>query len=427
MSGDGRLMWICSSLRVVVTLSNHGNRAPSEAASVWCPANMQNIEQYGAPFMQLTDLGMSQLYEAGQHTRDLYVDKAQFLSPSLKQKHHFEAFFRADAAKSCGQSAAMFQNGLNPNNNEKKGWYPIPIIKQLEENELEFSATSGPCKDILNTDLDSYANARGFRVLDQNRQLIENIFNICGNNEPGSTQNTIDKINVIADMVKVDKNEKLPALPKLTDDMYTSLQNLAFNQMMERYLGTPRQVTYYLGGFPNLLLDNLFRTSKESYKLYAYTGHRGLLHGLGLVLGWSFDIPGEATAPAFNTTSLPPGATMYFELHEVDDILTVQTYLWSPSTPHTQVKLSKCSALDCPLDEFRTIFDHQIAATSSWETICNYHPQKAVRNLHFGSTPEAESQTSIIMLAVIVLCTTFAIVSAYQRIHQFRRRQYTQI
>ncbi|EQC33030.1 hypothetical protein SDRG_09550 [Saprolegnia diclina VS20] len=416
-----------SSLRAVVALTNHGNRAPSDAAPILCPKNAANFDKYGVPFMQLTDAGMRQMYAAGQHTRSVYVDSAHFLSPTFKQKRHFETYFRADAAMSCGQSATTFGYGLYPSVNSNLPFpNPIPIVMQLASNEFEFGVTDGPCAETLSADLAAYSATRGKALLKAHAPLVQSLSKVCGTDLSGT--DTITSLNVLADMSKLDRLEGLPPTLGLTDPMYQELQELALTQRMERFLGTPRQVTYYMGGFPAMLLANLAPVSPSSpYKFYAYTGHRELLHGMGLLLDWRFEMPGEARAPGFNTTALPPATTMYFELHEENGRQLVRTFLWSPLTGRAPVQLGKCSALDCPMDEFRGILDAHVAATSSWETLCAYHPVKKVKNMHFGSDPVEDSLTSLIMCAALVLCTVFAMHSAYRRIHQFKRRDYTPI
>ncbi|CAN0034368.1 unnamed protein product, partial [Choristocarpus tenellus] len=42
--------------------------------------------------------------------------------------------------------------------------------------------------------------------------------------------------------------------------------------------------------------------------------HRELLYGLAHLLGWNFDVPGMPYA--LGTSAIPPGTTMFFELHK---------------------------------------------------------------------------------------------------------------
>ncbi|ETV93951.1 hypothetical protein H310_12286 [Aphanomyces invadans] len=416
------------SLRVVIALSTHGSRAPAQGAATLCPANAANLNTYSVPFEQLTDKGMQQMVHAGAHTRDVYVESKHFLSPTLKKKTHFDAYFRADPSQSCGQSSVTFGYGLYPDSTSTTLGFPVPVpvVMQLLSNEHDIAVTHGPCRDTLDADVDNFDAHKGKDMLNAQASVLDQLSTACGRPFDVTTSPSKD-LSVISDMMHADASQGLPSIfsPKLAIDV----QTLALNQMLGRYLGSPRQVTYYLGGFPNLMLSQLNQaaslTETSPYKLYAYTAHRHLLHGMGFLLGWNFHFDGEPKADEYNTTALPAGTTLFIELHTANDGAdpVVETHIWSPETIRTQVKLTKCSALACPLAEFNGIIDRHIQLTTTWQELCQYHPinQGSANGVGTAGDDLASSNYSLVLGAVLVALTLFAMHSAYTRINQFRR------
>ncbi|ETV83795.1 hypothetical protein H257_04413 [Aphanomyces astaci] len=423
------------SLRAVIALSTHGSRAPAQAAASLCPENAANLNAYAVPFEQLTDKGMQQMVHAGAHTRDVYVQSKHFLSPTLKQKKHFDAYFRADPSHSCSQSSVTFGYGLYPDSTSTTLGFPVPVpvVMQLLSNEHDIAVTHGPCRETLDADLARFDAGEGKKLFASHASVLHQLGIACG--RPFDVvQSPSDDLSVIADMLRSDSSQGLRSIvpPNVADDV----QGLEFNQMLGRYLGSPRQVTYYLGGFPDLMLSQLNKAAENvspandasQYKLYAYTGHRQLLHGMGLLVGWNFHFDGQPQSTKFNTSALPAGATLYFELHAPSDSSpVVETHIWSPQTNRTRVKLTKCSSISCPLSEFTDIIDRHIQHTTPWQELCQYHPVNQDSSID-GTMSEPQSNHLVILGTVLVALTLFAMHSAYTRINQFRRQsQYRQL
>ncbi|KDO29415.1 hypothetical protein SPRG_05952 [Saprolegnia parasitica CBS 223.65] len=375
-----------SELRLVVSLTRHGSRAPNTIAKSLCPNNLGNFAKYHVPPEQLTEYGMEQLRRAGDHIRAEYVHKAKFLSPSINgpDHFHFESYFRADSADRCGQSAIAMGYGLYPDGTGPKGFekQPISVYMQLLKNEHEFAAPKGPCKAVNKADINLYQTTRGAELIEQNRPMLEAIGKLCGvsvwdiPNLPDG-EDIITGIKDLADMFTFDQQQGLEPLAGLTPELQTQIEELSFTHLMERYYSTPRQVTYWVGGFADLLLKNVHQPTRPTpdeggFKYYSYHGHREMLHGLGKMLGWDFHFEGLQTA--LNTSSLHPGTTMLFEVRERNTKFFLNTFLWSPKTGRQAVHLAKCSALDCPLDEFASIITNHIAETGTWQQICNFAP-----------------------------------------------------
>ncbi|RLN69800.1 hypothetical protein BBJ28_00007684 [Nothophytophthora sp. Chile5] len=392
-----------SELRRLVTLSRHGSRAPNDVVKAICPRNQANVEAYKVPLTQLTEIGMNQLLAVGDHVRHTYMvdeplHEEAFLSRSLNgvNHSHFETYFRADAATRCSQSATALGYGLYPDGTGPVGFphQPVPITMQLVENEHAFAAPKGPCKSTMNADLAKYAETRAPELFEQYRDVLDQVAKVCGvpiedmAKVPGG-EDVVMSVKDVADMFVFDRDEGLPLPEGMTVDLREKLEELAFTNLMERYYTTDREITYWVGGFGDLLMNTLrggavsTAPSAGQYRYFSFHGHRELLHGLAMMLGWDFHF--EGLPEALNVTAVHPGTTMFFELRarkltaeealELPGALEayfVRTYVWSPYTEREQVKLTKCSAKDCPLDEFSEIITGHIARTGTWETICDY-------------------------------------------------------
>ncbi|KAF1795315.1 Histidine phosphatase superfamily [Phytophthora cactorum] len=365
---------------------------------VTCPRNKANLDAYKVPLTQLTEIGMKQLQAVGEHIRHTYmVDEPQheeaFLSRSLNgvNHSHFEAYFRADAATRCSQSATAVGYGLYPDGTGPNGFphQPVPITMQLVENEHAFAAPKGPCKSTLDADLAVYAETRAPELFDQYRDVLDQLV-VLG-------------VKDLADMFVFDRDEGLPLPEGMTVEAREKLEQLAFTNLMERYYSTDREITYW-------------------YRYFSFHGHRELLHGLGMMLGWEFHFKGLPTA--LNVSSLHPGTTMFFELRARK--LTTEEAQKQPEAKEAyfreQIKLTKCSVADCPLDEFSNIISNHIASTGTWETICNYHKPAWVKG------PGVEGNHGFArcsFLTVIGLAMMVGLALAAFKVYSARRRGYT--
>ncbi|RHX99449.1 hypothetical protein DYB36_012779 [Aphanomyces astaci] len=391
-----------STLKVLVTLSRHGSRRPNPISTTLCPNNVQNSESYHVPPEQLTEIGMEQMRLAGEEVRREYIDNQGFLSNSIggPENKHFETYFRSDAADRCAQSAVALGYGLYPDSTAPDQYYHQPISVYMNQlpNEHDFAAPKGPCKAVAKADIHAYLEPRALETIQEHKALLEQVGQLCGINvwdipTLPDGEDLVTGIKDIADTFTFDAQQGLRRLKGLTAEQQTEIEGLAFQHLMERYFSTDREVTYWVGGFPTLLLKNLQLPTpdkKEAFKYYSYHGHRELLHGMGQLLGWTFDFAGQPRA--LNTSALDPATTLFFELHQTNsstELLFVRTFVWSPRVRRTGVKLAKCSAVDCPLAEFTSIIQRHIEATGSWEQICNYHAATFAPVLHPTTSPVA--------------------------------------
>ncbi|KAI9995788.1 hypothetical protein PInf_012856 [Phytophthora infestans] len=451
-----------SELRRLVTLSRHGSRAPNDVVKVTCPRNKANLDAYKVPLTQLTEIGMKQLQDVGEHIRDTYmVDEPHreeaFLSRSLNgvNHSHFEAYFRADAATRCSQSATAVGYGLYPDGTGPQGFprQPVPITMQLVENEHAFAAPKGPCRSTLDEDLAEYAETRAPELFAQYRDVLDQLGEVCGvavediPNLPDG-EDVVLGVKDLADMFVFDRDEGLPLTEGMTVEAREKLEQLAFTNLMERYYSTDREITYWVGGFSDLLLNTLQEgaistaPSPAEYRYFSFHGHRELLHGLGMMLGWEFHFKGLPTA--LNVSSLHPGTTMFFELRarkltteetekqsEAKETYFVRTYMWSPYTEREQIKLTKCSVADCPLDEFNQIITNHIAKTGTWETICNYHKPTLGQDeapLTQGAVVENNHGfAGCSFVTVIGIAMVVGLALAAFKVYTARRRGYTMV
>ncbi|DAZ95908.1 TPA: hypothetical protein N0F65_012619 [Lagenidium giganteum] len=387
-----------SELVLLVSLSRHGSRAPNPTAIKLCPNNYRNLKSYHVPPEQLTERGMQQLETTGRHIRQIYVDQKKFLTPSFNGEDHkaFEAYFRADAANRCGQSAISLGYGLYPDGTGPLGYakQPIPVYMQLAENERDFTA-NGPCWGVMNHDLVEYSQNQGKTLIEEHAQLLSQVGEVCGTSfyDNSGVENPVLAIKDVADMFLFDRDEGLPMTPGLTPTMVDNMAQLSFQQLIERLYSTPQQRTVTIGGFPLLLLRNLNeganpnRDPEKATKYYSYHGHRELLHGLGFMIGMKFHFDG---LPSFNgSTPLHPGTTLFFELHRrKDDDGQLQHFLrlfvWSPQSQRQAITLENCET-DCPLETFNSFIQNHLAATGQWQQLCNYHPTLEMEAFRFDT------------------------------------------
>jgi hypothetical protein len=430
-----------SELVLLISLSRHGSRAPNPTVKKHCPSNLKNMEAYIVPPEQLTERGMQQLEAAGKHIREVYVEEKGFLSPSFNGRGdqlHFESYFRADAANRCGQSAIALGNGLYPDGTGPDGYakQPIPVFMQLPESEHDFTANV-PCWKVMSENSKRYATSRGMQLVEQHRSTLELTARACGS-EFYHTSDPVTAIKDVSDMLLFDEDEGLPLLEGMTTEVVKQLSDLAFQNLIERLYSTPRDVTTAIGGFPQLLLNNLNLAAAPSYdsatatKFYSYHCHRELLHGLGFMMGMRFKFDG---LPSYNdTTALIPGTSLFFELHrKVAEGSTTSTptykhfvkfFVWSPKTERTQIKLDKC-AWDCPIEDLNQIITSYIQSTGTWQEICTFNPTMSL-DTQAVDTPTApmEMQESDNAWLVLVIggVAVIAIVSV-KLVQRFTRRR----
>lgn len=445
-----------------MTLSRHGSRAPNDVIERICPTNVDNLKAYKVPLEQLTEIGMRQMLAVGEHLRKVYVEEKKFLSPSLNGVNHthFETYFRSDAATRCSQSATALGYGLYPDGTGPPGFphQPVPVTMQLLKNEHEFAAPKGPCKSTLNADLRVYAETRALELIDMNKEMLEKVSTVCGvpleqiPTIPGG-EDLVLGVKDIADMLIFDRDEGLPLAKGLTPEVSAQIEQLAFQNLMERYYSTDREITYWVGGFSDLLLSNLNSAANPSspspgqYRYFSYHGHRELLHGLGKMLGWTFQF--EGLPEALGMTSLHPATTLIFELHARKHAETgaesyfVKTYIWSPKTEREQVKLEKCSSLECPLGEFNAIVSSHVAKTGTWQEICNFsqpESQHLVQTTAAGTRSSTGNDSSdggvwstvssgllLVLGFAFAVCLVFAVYKAVMRMNTMRREGYMPI
>ncbi|KAL4095721.1 hypothetical protein PRIC1_009094 [Phytophthora ramorum] len=368
-----------SELVMLISLSRHGSRAPNPTVKAHCPNNLPNVQSYSVPLEQLTEHGMEQMEKVGDHIRQVYVNEKGFLSPTFngpEDDPNFEGYFRADAANRCGQSAVSMGYGLYPEGTGPDGYprQPIPVYMQLFENEHDFTA-NGPCWPVMSANNKVYGKGRAAEAIAQHKKTLEALGDVCGH-AFFTGVDPVTAIKDVNDMFLFDQDEGLDPTPGLTPELVKDVSELAFQHLIERLYSTPTQITVAIGGFPQLLVQNLREgatpnRNPESPKYLSYHGHRELMHGLGFMMGMKFNFEGQ---PKYNgSTSLHPASTLFFELYRTGSEHFVQLYVWSPFSPRTAVKLDNC-AVNCPLNDFAALIENHIQSTGPWQDICDYHP-----------------------------------------------------
>ena len=316
-----------TTLVSLISLSRHGTRAPNAVVASLCPPMLENMMQYNVPSEQLTEKGMEQMEKLGRHVKEIYIKEKKFLSELLSTSHKtkdylpdcFETYFRADAADRCAQSAISFGRGLYPPGTGPNGtsYQPISVVQELLSDEFTFCAPKNKCKSTLTQDLDQYGKTRALELIQQPqyRQVLTNITSICGVTLDQYKEDWVMGIKDLTDSFLFDLDQEISPIEGLTFEMRKTIRQLQFTMLMERYYSTPRLVTYWASGFPELLLNNIDQSllASSEIRYYSYHGHRELMYALSMLLGWPLDFPNQPYA--LNRTAIPPATTYFFEIH----------------------------------------------------------------------------------------------------------------
>lgn len=391
-----------SELVALVTLSRHGTRAPNPTVLHLCPNNEANIRSYQVPFSQLTEVGMQQLQDLGSHIRDVYVTEKNFLAGSLENgiNSTFDGYFRADVAERCGQSAASMGYGLYPNNYKEQ---PLPIYMQNARSERDFGVTQAPCWEKWRDESIAYETTIGQMMFLEHFQLLEKVGNACGVKVSKESlsfagESRVSGIKDISDMFEFDNDQNYPLMPGMTKEMQFDLLGLEFRNLMQELYSTPEKITMWSANFPYRLIEH-FRTSIKEWelgnkvnrpKLFSYHGHRELLHGFGLMLGYKFHFDNMPVVDG--STPLHPATTLFFELHERKGEYFVKMYVWSSKTQRTAIEIPGCG-YECPLENIEQTIQSHIKATGTWQQICGLEQQPNI--FLMAENPNAKTVTNV--------------------------------
>lgn len=395
----------------LITLSRHGSRAPNYIVRTLCPLNQHTMDtMYDVPYEQLTKLGMDQLKSFGRHVRKVYVEENAFLSESLSTSHKsdeyhpsvLETYVHADAASRCGQSAVCMGYELYPNGTGFPQ-QPLSVVQQQLENEVLFCTTKNKCKQVMNLDLKQYALGRGKQLVVQHNKLLDKIGEICGvhpNTYHTLVEDELLGIKDVADAFLFEKEQNITSIRGMNDDIRSDLRKLQFQMLMERYYDTPRKITYWSSQFPVRILQHMKTAVLNHYhgvpspiRYYSYHGHRELMYALSLMLEWPFQF--ENQPKALGQTAIPPGTSMFFEIHvpevdntpsierNVDDFLSLaylQFYMWSPDTKRVPIQLGFCNA-HCTVSAFTAHIEQFIHQTGTWQSMCEHNPSDTITDM----------------------------------------------
>ncbi|DAZ95907.1 TPA: hypothetical protein N0F65_012618 [Lagenidium giganteum] len=439
-----------SSLLGVLTLSVDGLAAPKAAAELICPKMRRSFDMYDVPLAQLTSLGMQQMMELGAHIRQQYVEDRALLAPSLRQKGggrtEFDSYFHASWLDRFAQGAVAMGHGLYPDVDGPEGLFPqpVPVYMQFEKTEHDLAAVRGPCKRTKKNDYKKYAHQRAPDLLWAHRKLLRKVSKHCGIDftDYSYASGGVDQVGSIIDLAEMlasDRAHGFPMLPGLTDDMFDELQQLAFQAMVERSLSSSRRVTYWLGGFTDVFMNNLraMQGTEQGapHKLYSYHAQRELSLALQKLLEWQPPASGNDSVPsALGLNALPPSSTLFFELHAtqppasteipVTSKFHVRTYQWTPQDGRQPVQLGICQDLACPWEAVEARFHTHLNKTGLWYDICDYHLVNAPvkKSLLSASLEMAWMNFDMFLYAVVLFVSVgFAVTATVRRIEKLER------
>ncbi|KAA8499955.1 Prostatic acid phosphatase [Porphyridium purpureum] len=423
-------LWVDAKIIKLVTLARHGSRAPNQPVTLLCPNN-PNIYRYSAPFGELTVLGMRQARDLGKHLRRIYVGDRKWLPEHYgelnKNFSGFYGVFWSDSATRCLQTSIAFGQGLFPPqpvtshdsfdpHEDFTGPLPLPVHSTFKKQDNLFVAPKADCRPLRDEDNRKFVLGPGAQIMRENRALIRYISDICGFDLMQlSPEDRVTHIKEVADLLDFDNEQGFKPMPGLTPEVFERTRSLAHELLMRRLYDTDRKVTYWAGGFTQRLVSDLWKGVKQDREgagimpLYtSYNAHRELLYAMIELLNWHFDLDGQ---PKFqHTTQLPPGTTMFFELHRRESTLAdgrlkrkqvphayyMKQFLWTPQHGRVEIKMHGCShALNCSLGDFFGSIHEHIQRTGTFQEICHVGENKTLTEQEclaksFSEAKEAE-------------------------------------
>lgn len=318
---DGRLL-------SVTLVSRHGTRAPNPPVSGLCPADLKNIHRYESLRISLAGLtgqGMKELYELGQHAREVYIENMHpgFLADYFDNS---QVYFRAVGEDRTIQSAVAMSQSMYPAGTAARGYLttvpsPVPIYTMPNKLDHLLEVRKAGCKHRLKIDVNKWDQVYGTKLFAREAKSIREIEQICRTNftesVPLSGENLGDAIKDITDAWTFDYISGFPFIEGLTEEKLLHYRTFAVEQLIGRILGTDEQITYLNGQLPEVMLSNLQNNLVgRGLKFYAYHGHREMLYAVGKF----FEIDFNIKFPALPKGAIPPGTSIFFELHDMTDL-----------------------------------------------------------------------------------------------------------
>jgi len=365
-----------ATLRAVNLIFRHGVISPKY--------NLPKAKaEWPMGFMQLTSVGMREMYERGQQLRRKYVDELGLISPSYRSN---EIYVRASSTDRALQTAQMLVLGLYPlgtgpdpakyNASLKpapakgQAFTAVPIHSVALKNDKVLRPWTGQanCRKYRKY-VKSFPKSRLYKsVGEKHASFLRRIAAATGASEGKSAARILYDVNEIYEPLSamVAHGMALPA--GISADDLTKMSELADWNYHHQFLGT--QVGRLTGGpFIKEVLanfDSYILLRDKGRRFFLYSGHQRTLLGIDAALG----IETARTKGELFAGRVPPLGSHYaFELHESKpNEFSVRVKLVSDKEEKT-VRVSGCDSDTCPLETFRKAVAPIIP--DNWEKECS--------------------------------------------------------
>lgn len=364
-----------ATLRAVNLLFRHGVISPKY--------NLPKAKaEWPMGFMQLTSIGMREMYERGQQLRRKYVDELGLISPAY---HGNEVYVQASNTDRALQTAQMLVLGLYPlgtgpdpakyNASLKaapapgQAFTPVPIHSVALTNDKVLRPWTGQanCQKYRKF-VKSFPKSRLYNsVGKKHAAFLKRISAATGVSEGKSVARILYDVNEIYEPLSsmVAHGMKLP--DGISADDMKKIRALADWNYHHQFLG--KQVGRLTGGsFVKAVLDNFdsyILLRGKGRRFFLYSGHQRTLLGVDAALG----IETARTKGELFEGRVPPLGSHYaFELHETTPNDFAVRVKQVSDDGEKVVQIPGCDGVMCPIETFRKAVAPVIPA--NWEQEC---------------------------------------------------------
>jgi len=318
-------------------------------------------------FMQLTAVGMRDMYQQGQQLRHKYVDELGLISGTYRSD---EVYVRASNTDRALQSAQMLVLGLFPLGTGPDPSVYDPDLSAAPAPELAFTAVPIHSvaleEDSVLRPWTGKANCTKYRKYvkglsktalyhDQGRKyedFLRRISAITGVAEGEPPAQILYEVNEIYEPLSANVQHNL-ALPEgITDEDMELMGALA--DWNYHYQFSSKQVGHITGGpFVGEIASSFYRfveSGGKGPKLSIYSGHQRTMLGLEAALG----IETERTngSDLFEGRVPPLGSHYAFELHEIAEGEFAVRLMFNSDEGSRAITIPGCDGEMCSLDSF---------------------------------------------------------------------------
>ncbi|XP_035762503.1 lysophosphatidic acid phosphatase type 6 isoform X2 [Neolamprologus brichardi] len=330
-----------TSIDYVVTDLQGGPRPPAPIEDSY----RKNILSGGTFPGQLTTLGMQQLYELGKRLRGRYIEESDFLTSTFNPA---EVYVRSTNIVRTIESAKCLVAGLF----QQKQKAIVPILTSEAESEILYPNYHG-CKMLKILCGHRWAESTTLPDIAADLQSIQSELGIAAHQK-------VDFILIRDDMV-ARETHGLPC-PQVLDTWRDKVEQRAVDMMCHIFEPSKREsLQLSVGPLLHMLVDNIEEklqgtSSEPSRKVFLYSAHDTTLIPCLLALG------------IFDMRWPPYAADLTVELHQ--NRKTNEAFVKVSYVGEDQL-IRGCSAVYCPLEEFKQILSTYSLSPDDYHSHCN--------------------------------------------------------